>query len=236
MQCVHGVVDSKKTKHGPVLHHTSNLFGIFSMLSFTHYLNPQFHNVDISVWCFALWFLKKISSKAIESLHAEVHRLREHLERTLRTARPSHRVRAPLSPSKDIRDRTPPHTSTPHPQQRDVRYLSSETLYPAPEVFHVAYYLARYLKQSCDTEQGSCVVYILVTDSCLVKEIVFCNFLIGNFWIVLSPIVACLVPECLQQVITEPCPAKIEKRSILWCVVKTGIEMCCYCSIMIIMN
>lgn len=88
-------------------------------------------------FCFVIFFFFFLS-KAIESLHAEVHRLREHLERTLRTARPSHRVRAPLSPSKDIRDRTPPHTSTPHPQRRDVRYLSSETLYPAPEAFRAA--------------------------------------------------------------------------------------------------
>ncbi|XP_026998185.2 microtubule organization protein AKNA [Tachysurus fulvidraco] len=59
--------------------------------------------------------------EAIESLQAEVHRLREHLEGTLRTAGPLHRLRATHSPSKDIRDHTLPHTSTPHPQQRDFR-------------------------------------------------------------------------------------------------------------------
>ncbi|GAA6097073.1 microtubule organization protein AKNA [Tachysurus ichikawai] len=59
--------------------------------------------------------------EAIESLQAEVHRLREHLEGTLRTAGPLHRVRAPRSPSKDIRDHTRLHTSTPNPQQRDFR-------------------------------------------------------------------------------------------------------------------
>lgn len=71
-------------------------------------------------------------SEAIESLQAEVHRLREHLEGTLRTAGPLHRVRAPRSPSKDIRDHTRLHTSTPNPQQRDFRYL---TLYLAPLLF-----------------------------------------------------------------------------------------------------
>ncbi|MCI4386894.1 hypothetical protein PGIGA_G00067980 [Pangasianodon gigas] len=65
--------------------------------------------------------------EAIESLQAEVHRLREHLEGTLRTASPPHRVRVPPSPSKDMRNHAPPHTSTPHPRQCDFRSLERKT-------------------------------------------------------------------------------------------------------------
>ncbi|KAK3524118.1 hypothetical protein QTP70_017975, partial [Hemibagrus guttatus] len=65
--------------------------------------------------------------EAIQSLQTEVHKLREHLEGTLRGSSPLHRVRAPPSPSKDIRDHTRPHTSTPHPQQGDFRSLERKT-------------------------------------------------------------------------------------------------------------
>ncbi|KAK3555451.1 hypothetical protein QTP86_016105 [Hemibagrus guttatus] len=65
--------------------------------------------------------------EAIQSLQTEVHKLREHLEGTLRGSSPLHRVRAPPSPSKDIRDHTRSHTSTPHPQQGDFRSLERKT-------------------------------------------------------------------------------------------------------------
>ncbi|KAG7320858.1 hypothetical protein KOW79_015273 [Hemibagrus wyckioides] len=65
--------------------------------------------------------------EAIESLQAEVHKLKEHLEGTLRGSSPLHRMRAPPSHSKDIREHTRPHTSTPHPRQRDFRSLERKT-------------------------------------------------------------------------------------------------------------
>ncbi|TSK72074.1 AT-hook-containing transcription factor [Bagarius yarrelli] len=65
--------------------------------------------------------------EAIKSLQAEVHRLKEHLEETLRTASPLQRVRAPPSSLKDIRVHTPPQTSTPYPRQRDFRSLEKQT-------------------------------------------------------------------------------------------------------------
>ncbi|KAM9450375.1 uncharacterized protein akna isoform 1-T1 [Clarias gariepinus] len=58
---------------------------------------------------------------AIESLQTEVNRLRERLEGSLRTSSPANRATEPTSSLKDIRDRAPRHTSTPHPRQRDFR-------------------------------------------------------------------------------------------------------------------
>lgn len=132
----------------------------------------------------------------MESLQTEVHRLREHLEGTLRTARPSHRVRAPLSPLKDIRDHTAPHTSTPHPWQRDFRYVSSETLYLAT-VIQV-------------TNEGQ------YSDYCTLKHISYqCSFL-WKQWSIPSCLLPCQVPKAKL----SPCDC-----DTVWVAYKTSLRL-----------
>lgn len=95
------------------------------------YLPPQylvfyqhFHKRFMFVHLTCLFFFVCFFSAAIESLQTEVNRLRERLEGSLRTSSPANRATEPTSSLKDIRDRAPRHTSTPHPRQRDFRYLS----------------------------------------------------------------------------------------------------------------